>query len=144
MAESRGLAPQPAEPVHLFSKQRLRLGRFTLQEVPAAGIAPASFRLEGGGLSFSATRSGMDLAAGLPPATRRSKRRMIVISPREEKWSLHEDLHLDLELRGLASCLLDDEGKENGARRRGRTGLVRLTRSARRSLRLTGIGRRAG
>jgi len=27
------------------------------------------------------------------------------------KWSLHEDLHLDLELRGLASCLLDDEGK---------------------------------
>ena len=31
------------------------------------------------------------------------------------KWSLHEDLHLDLELRGLSSCLLDDEGK-NGAR----------------------------
>lgn len=27
----------------------------------------------------------MDLAAGLPPTTRRSKRRMIVISPREEK-----------------------------------------------------------
>ena len=53
----------------------------------------------------------VDLAAGLPPTTRRSKRRMIVISPREEKWSLHEDLHLDLELRGLASCLLDDEGK---------------------------------
>ena len=53
----------------------------------------------------------MDLTAGLPPATQRSKRRMIVISPREEKWSLHEDLHLDLELRGLASCLLDDEGK---------------------------------
>ena len=30
----------------------------------------------------------VDLAAGLPPTTRRSKRRMIVISPREEeKWS---------------------------------------------------------
>ena len=29
-----------------------------------------------------------------------------------KKWSLHEDLHLDLELRGLASCLLDDEGKK--------------------------------
>jgi hypothetical protein len=86
----------------------------------------------------------MDLTAGLPPATQRSKRRMIVISLREEKWSLHEDLHLDLELRGLASCLLDDEGMENGARRRSRAGLVRLTRSARRSLRLTGIGRRAG
>ena len=54
----------------------------------------------------------MDLTAGLPPATQRSKRCMIVISPREEKWSLHEDLHLDLELRGLASCLLDDEGKK--------------------------------
>jgi hypothetical protein len=27
----------------------------------------------------------MDLAAGLPPTTQRSKRRMIVISPREEK-----------------------------------------------------------
>ena len=53
----------------------------------------------------------VDLAAGLPPTTQRSKRCMIVISPREEKWSLHEDLHLDLELRGLASCLLDDEGK---------------------------------
>jgi len=30
---------------------------------------------------------------------------------RGKKWSLHEGLHLDLELRGLASCLLDDEGK---------------------------------
>ena len=30
------------------------------------------------------------------------------------KWPLHEDLHLDLELRGLASCLLDDEGKKWG------------------------------
>lgn len=30
---------------------------------------------------------------------------------RGKKWSPHENLHLDLELRGLASCLLDDEGK---------------------------------
>ena len=119
LAESGGLAPQPAKPIHLLSKQCLRLGRFTLHEkwrravvlphrpggpkrlptdhralrfyspkhwrrrevmlpsgglppsplqtgagprpvsppkVPAAGFAPASIRLEGGGLSFSATR----------------------------------------------------------------------------------------
>src|SRR5690606_4278820 len=31
---------------------------------------------------------------------------------RGKNWSLHEDLHLDLELRGLASCLLDDEGEK--------------------------------
>lgn len=54
-------------------------------KVPAAGFAPASIRLEGGGLSYSATRRNMDLTAGLPPATQRSKRCMIVISPREEK-----------------------------------------------------------
>ena len=121
VAESGGLAPQPAEPIQLFSKQRPHLGGFTLHEkwrravvlphrpcgpkrlptdhralrfyspekwrrrevmlpsglaalpasngcrhacpvsppkVPPAGIAPASIRLEGGGLSFSATGSG--------------------------------------------------------------------------------------
>jgi hypothetical protein len=118
LAESGGLAPQPAEPIHLLSKQRPRLGGFALQnggeqwscptslaarngfqpitalrgfalrksgggerscspaterrpirlkrvpaprpvsppKVPAAGFAPASIRLEGGGLSFSAAR----------------------------------------------------------------------------------------
>jgi hypothetical protein len=32
LAESGGLAPQPAEPIHLFSKQCPHLGGFTLQE----------------------------------------------------------------------------------------------------------------
>src|SRR5476649_1524084 len=32
LAESGGLAPQPAVPIQLFSKQRPRLGGFTLQE----------------------------------------------------------------------------------------------------------------
>lgn len=41
----------------------------------------------------------MDLAAGLPPTTRRSKRRMIVISPREEEWSSRRELHPKLGLR---------------------------------------------
>jgi len=41
----------------------------------------------------------VDLAAGLPPTTRRSKHRMIVISPREEKWTPCQELHLDLDLR---------------------------------------------
>ncbi len=118
VAESGGLAPQPAGPVQLLSKQRPHLGgftlrkvaessgpapqarrpepvsdrpprsaallskwrrrevtlpsgagppgplqtvagtlvRFRLRKVSAAGFAPASIRLEGGGLSFSATR----------------------------------------------------------------------------------------
>ncbi len=28
-----------------------------------------------------------------------------------EKWSVHPDLHGELKLRGLVSCLLDDEPK---------------------------------
>lgn len=44
----------------------------------------------------------VDLAAGLPPTTQRSKRRMIVISPREEKWSPCQELHLELDLRKVA------------------------------------------
>lgn len=56
----------------------------------------------------------MVLPSGIAPETRPSQSRVIALSLREEK----------------------------GARRRNRTGLVRLTRSARRSLRLTGIGRR--
>lgn len=74
--------------------------------VPAAGFAPASVRLEGGGLSYSATRREfpgthprqrgaltamrvvgareMDLAAGLSPAMPRPKRGVIYLSLREE------------------------------------------------------------
>ena len=85
MAEARGHAPQRCVAAQSASNGCRRLGRFRLRKVPAAGFAPASIRLEGGGLSFSATRRKVDLAAGLPPTTRRSKRRMIVISPREEK-----------------------------------------------------------
>ena len=147
LAESGGLAPQPAEPIHLFSKQRPHLGGFTLQSggeqwscptglaarngfQPITALRGFTLRENGGGeRSCSPSRASgtnplqtgagassgfasesprgrictcvdplrrrrpellghaekMDLAAGLPPTTRRSKRRMIVISPREEK-----------------------------------------------------------
>ena len=157
LAEARGHAPQRRGHPARFKRVPARLSgltrcarpcgvdlrsiprRFTPSppKVPPAGIAPASIRLEGGGLSFSATGSGPH--GGTPtrnPAFEAPHD--CNFTTRGKKWSLHEDLHLDLELRGLASYLLDDEGK-NGARRRIRTGLVRLTRSARRSLRLTGI-----
>src|ERR1041385_8897420 len=65
MAESRGLAPQPDWPVHLFSRQCPRLGGFALH-VSATGFAPASIRLEGGGLSFSATRRKNGPHGGTP------------------------------------------------------------------------------
>src|SRR5947209_19888753 len=48
LAESGGLAPQPARPVRLLSKQRPRLGGFTLQErvAESSGPAPQASRLE--------------------------------------------------------------------------------------------------
>src|SRR5476651_2525973 len=48
LAESGGLAPQPAEPIQLLSKQRPRLGGFTLQEKMAesSGPAPQALRPE--------------------------------------------------------------------------------------------------
>lgn len=85
LAEARGHAPHPARAGPVRFKRSPAPRPVSPPKVSAAGFAPASVRLEGGGLSFSATRSRMDLAAGLPPTTRRSKRRMIVISPREEK-----------------------------------------------------------
>ena len=84
LAESGGVAPQSVWPIRLFSRQRPRLGGFTLQIVPAAGFAPASIRLEGGGLSFSATRRTVDLTAGVSPAMPRPKRGVIYLSLREE------------------------------------------------------------
>ena len=110
-------------------------------KVPAAGFAPASIRLEGGGLSFSATGSGPH--GGTPT------RNTAFEAPHDCNFTTRGKM---VPSRGLAPrsrasrariLLLDDEEK-SGARRRSRTGLVRLTRSARRSLRLTGIGRRAG
>lgn len=141
VAEARGHAPQRrCRPIRF---KRVPAPRpVSPPKVPPAGFAPASIRLEGGGLNCSATGSGP--RGGTPtrnPAFEAPHDGNF--TTRGKKWSPHEDLHLDLELRGLASCLLDDEGKI-GARRRGRTGLVRLTRSARRSLRLTGTGCRAG
>ena len=147
MAESGGLAPQPAGPVRLFSKQRPRLGGFTLQEewrravvlphkprgsnrlptdhrasrfyspknwrrrevmLPSGAGPPKPLQTGAGASSGFASESPrgrictcvdplkrrrsellghaeMDLAVGVSPTTRRSKRRMIVISPREEK-----------------------------------------------------------
>ena len=83
VAEARGHAPQRrCRPIRF---KRVPAPRpVSPPKVPPAGFAPASIRLEGGGLNCSAT-GRVDLAAGLPPATRRSKRRMMVISPREEK-----------------------------------------------------------
>ena len=81
----------------------------------------------------------VDLTAGLPPATRRSKRRMIVISPREEKSGPFTRTCTSISsFAGSRPVSWTMKGK-NGARRRSRTGLVRFTRPARRSLRLTGI-----
>ena len=55
---------------------------------------------ESSGCPFAGNSTNkVDLAAGLPPTTRRSKRRMIVISPREEKWSSRRELHPKLGLR---------------------------------------------
>ena len=141
VAEARGHAPQRrCRPIRF---KRVPVPRpVSPPKVPPAGFAPASIRLEGGGLNCSATGSGP--RGGTPtrnPAFEAPHDGNF--TTRGKRWSPHEELHLDFGLRGPASCLLDDEGKI-GARRRGRTGLVRLTRSARRSLRLTGTGCRAG
>src|SRR5688572_19323810 len=176
LAESGGLAPQPAKPIHLFSKQRPHLGGFTLQSGGEQWSCPTSLAARNGFQPITALRgfalhkkwrrrevtlpsgawppnplqtgagassgfasesprgrictcvdplrrrrpellghaemergsaemaqpeqsegspSGcplggssankVDLAAGLPPTTQRSKRCMIIISPREEK-----------------------------------------------------------
>lgn len=64
---------------------------------------PEQARVSRAGARLRAARgTKMDLAAGLPPTTRRSKRRMIVISPREEKGSPCQELHLELDLRKVA------------------------------------------
>ena len=157
MADARGHAPHPAHAGPIRFKRLSRLAGFRFRKVPAAGFAvsansrpracrgaPASIRLEGGGLSFSATRrwsagarkwrspskARVSRAGARLRAVRRTKwtsRRSAGqqnthntafeaphdrnFTTRGRKWSLHEELHLDLELRGLASCLLDDEGK---------------------------------
>ena len=160
LAESGGLAPQPAEPIHLLSKQRPRLGGFTLQSGGEQWSCPTSLAARNGFQPITALRGfalrkvaearghapqrpnvarsasngcrrlgrfrlrsprgrictcvdplrrrrpellghaeKVDLAAGLPPTTQRSKRCMIVISPREGKWSSRRELHPELGLR---------------------------------------------
>ena len=56
LAEARGHAPQRRGRPARFKRVPARLSGFA--SVSPAGIAPASIRLEGGGLSFSATGSG--------------------------------------------------------------------------------------
>ncbi len=147
VAESSGPAPQALR----LETASNRSPRFAvlLSQVSAAGFAPASVRLEGGGLNCSATRSGprggsptRNTAFEAPHdcnfttrgkwspcqdgAQRRWGRRRRrpegpssasqLHRPQREKWSLHEDLHLDFKLRGLVSWLLDD-GEKNGAPR---------------------------
>ena len=112
VAEARGHAPQRQGRPARF-KRVPAPWPVSPPKVPPAGIAPASIRLEGGGLSFSATGSGPH--GGTPTRnTAFEAPHDCNFTTRGKKWPLHEDLHLDLELRGLASCLLDDEGKKWG------------------------------
>ena len=79
----------------------------------------------------------LDLAAGLPPATRRSKHRMIVISPREESGPPARNCTWNSTFARSGGGFFTTGRK--WARRRTRTGLLRLTRPARRCLRLVGM-----
>ena len=55
----------------------------------------------------------MDLAAGLPPTTRRSKRRMIVVSPREDKNGRLDGTRTRIaRLRGGSPVLVRGQGVE--------------------------------
>lgn len=57
LAEARGYAPQRHEAALTASNGCRHACPISPPKVSATGFAPASFRLEGGGLSFSATRS---------------------------------------------------------------------------------------
>lgn len=117
-------------PVHLFSKQRPHLGGFTLQEnggeqwtCPTGLATRAGFQPDAALRGFTLQSGGGERSCSPAPTCRgpiRFKRVPEEFAPRIPdresaqrilKWSPHEDLHLDLELRGLASCLLDDEGR---------------------------------
>ena len=59
-------------------------------------------------LCYTAVVEGPGFAPGIPGC----RPGVITVSPSPaRKWPLHQDSHLDFELRGLASCLLDDGGK---------------------------------
>ena len=56
LAESGGLAPQPAEPIHLFSKQRPLLGGFTLQSGGEQWSCPTGLAARNGFQPITALR----------------------------------------------------------------------------------------
>src|SRR5688572_17640742 len=56
LAESGGLAPQPAEPIHLFSKQRPLLGGFTLQNGGEQWSCPTGLAARNGFQPITALR----------------------------------------------------------------------------------------
>src|SRR5215204_4997049 len=56
LAESGGLAPQPAVPIHLFSKQRPHLGGFTLQSGGEQWSCPTGLAARNGFQPITALR----------------------------------------------------------------------------------------
>lgn len=83
MAEARGHAPQRPNVARSASNRCRHLGRFRLRS-PRGRICTCVDPLRRRRPELLGHAEKVDLAAGLPPTTQRSKRCMIVISPREE------------------------------------------------------------
>ena len=82
LAEARGHAPQRRGAAQSASNGCRRLGRFRLRS-PRGRICTCVDPLRRRRPELLGHAETVDLAAGLPPTTQRSKRCMIVISPRE-------------------------------------------------------------
>ena len=97
-AEARGHAPQRRVAAQSASNGCRRLVRFRLRS-PRGRICTCVDPLRRRRPELLGHAEKLDLAAGLPPTTQRSKRCMIVISPREGKWSSRRELHPEPGLR---------------------------------------------
>ncbi len=84
LAEARGHAPSGAGPPKPLQTGAGASSGFA-SESPRGRICTCVDPLRRRRPELLGHAEKMDLTAGLPPTTRRSKRRMIVISPREEK-----------------------------------------------------------